>query len=246
MQNSDFIFGIRAVIEAIESGREIDKVLIKRGLRSDLYVELIEKIRLLNITFQYVPGEKIDRITRKNHQGVIAYISPIVFHNIEEIIPSLYESGKQPLILILDKVTDIRNFGAIARTAECAGIDALVIPETGSAQINEDAIKTSAGALHVIHVCRSKNLQKTIEYLKFSGLKIIAATEKADHTYFSADFKGPVAIIMGSEDRGIALEHLKIADELVRIPVVGKIESLNVSVAAAVLIYEAFRQRNSN
>jgi 23S rRNA (guanosine2251-2'-O)-methyltransferase len=245
MQNSDFIFGIRAVIEAIESGREIDKVLIKRGLKSDLYSELIEKIRLLNITFQYVPVEKIERITRKNHQGVIAYISPIVYHNIEEIIPSLYESGKQPLILILDKITDIRNFGAIARTAECAGVDAIIIPETGSAQINEDAIKTSAGALHVINVCRSKNLQKTIQYLKNSGLKIIAATEKADHTYFSADFTGPIAIIMGSEDRGIALEYLKNADELVRIPIVGKIESLNVSVASAVLIYEAYRQRNS-
>ena len=239
----DFIFGIRSVIEAIDSGKEIDKILIKKGLSGDLFKELFEKIREYQVPFQYVPVEKINRLTRKNHQGVLAFISPVTFYDLENLLPSLFESGKTPLLLVLDQVTDVRNFGAIVRTAECAGVDAILVPEKGAARINADAVKTSAGALHLVPVCRSKDLKKSLVFLKESGLKIIAATEKATENYTETDLTGPAAIIMGSEEYGIDLQLLRIADQLVKIPILGKIESLNVSVAAGLLIYEAVRQR---
>ena len=242
----DFIFGIRAVIEAIDSGKEVDKILIKKGLSGDLFKELFEKIREFQVPFQYVPMEKINRVTRKNHQGVLAFISPITFYDLENFLPSVFESGKNPLILILDQVTDVRNFGAIVRTAECAGVDAVVIPEKGAARINADAVKTSAGALHFVPVCRTKDLKKSIIYLKESGLKITAATEKSSDNYTNADLTGPTAIIMGSEEKGIEQQLLKLADAQVQIPILGKIGSLNVSVAAGLLVYEAIRQRLSH
>jgi len=192
---------------------------------------------------QTVPAEKLDRVTRKNHQGVIAYISPITYSNIEEIVPGLFEKGETPLILILDQVTDVRNFGAIARTAEIAGVDAIIIPEKGAAQINADAIKTSAGALNLVPVCRTPSLSHTIKYLKNCGLRIVAATEKGERFYDETNMKDPLAIIMGSEDLGIESSLLKIADEWIKIPQFGQIASLNVSVAAGILIYEALRQR---
>lgn len=239
----DFIFGIRVVIEAVNSGKDIDKILIKKGLAGELFKELFEKIREHAIPFQYVPLEKINRITRKNHQGVLAFISPVTFYELENFLPSVFEAGKNPLILVLDQVTDVRNFGAVIRTAECAGVDAVLIPEKGAARINADAVKTSAGALHLVPVCRSKDLKKSIVFLKESGLKIVAATEKAAGNYTKADLTGPVAMIMGSEEFGIDEQLLKLADEQVRIPVLGKIQSLNVSVAAALLVYETVRQR---
>ena len=242
----DFIFGIRAVIEAIDSGKEVDKILIKKGLSGDLFKELFEKIREFQVPFQYVPMEKINRVTRKNHQGVLAFISPVTFYDLENFLPSVFESGKNPLILILDQVTDVRNFGAIVRTAECAGVDAVVIPEKGAARINADAVKTSAGALHFVPVCRTKDLKKSIIYLKESGLKITAATEKSSDNYTNADLTGPTAIIMGSEEKGIEQQLLKLADAQVQIPILGKIGSLNVSVAAGLLVYEAVRQRLSH
>jgi 23S rRNA (guanosine2251-2'-O)-methyltransferase len=192
---------------------------------------------------QKVPLERIDRITRKNHQGVIAFTSAITYQKLENIVPLLYEEGKIPFILLLDGVTDVRNFGAIARTCEVAGVDAIVIPERGSVSVNADAIKTSAGALHSIPVCREKNLKEAILFLKNSGIKVVAATEKAASFYTETDLSLPVAIVMGSEDMGVAPEHLRICDELVRIPQSGTIQSLNVSVAAGVLIYEVVRQR---
>lgn len=243
--NSDFIFGIRAVIEAIKSGKEIEKVLIKKGLRGELFGELFSLVKELRIPFQYVPIEKIDRVTRKNHQGIVAYTSPIEYKNIEEILPSLFEQGKTPLFLILDQVSDVRNFGAIARTAECAGVDAIIIPTKGSAQVNSDAIKTSAGALHKIPVCRTESLKDTIKFIKESGVQIIAATEKSDDLYYQADYTLPTAIIMGSEEKGVYIEFLKLADQNVKIPILGEIESLNVSVAAAIITYEAVRQRSN-
>ena len=179
----DFIFGIRAVIEAIDSSKEIDKILLKKGSGGDLFKELFEKIREHQIPFQYVPQEKINRITRKNHQGVLAFISPVTFYELENFLPSVFEAGKNPLILVLDQVTDVRNFGAIVRTAECAGVDAIVIPEKGAARINADAVKTSAGALHLVPVCRTKDLKKSIVFLKESGLRITAATEKSSNNY---------------------------------------------------------------
>ncbi|MEI6140008.1 MAG: 23S rRNA (guanosine(2251)-2'-O)-methyltransferase RlmB [Mariniphaga sp.] len=245
MEKSDYIFGMHTIIEAILSGKEIEKILIKKGLQGELYRELMDLVHQMQIPIQLVPIEKIDRVTRKNHQGVLAFISPIAYQNIEEIIPRLYEEGKNPLILILDEITDVRNFGAIARSAEVAGVDAIVIPEKGSAQINADAIKTSAGALHLIPVCRTKSLSMVVKYLKNSGLKIVAATDKGEKYLFDVAMKDPLAIILGSEDLGIEAGLLKVADEWAKIPQFGQIKSLNVSVAAGIMIFEAIRQRTS-
>jgi 23S rRNA (guanosine2251-2'-O)-methyltransferase len=192
---------------------------------------------------QRVPVERIDRVTRKNHQGVIAFTSAVTYQRLENIVPLLYEEGKIPFILVLDGLTDVRNFGAIARTCEVAGVDAIVIPERGSVTVNADAIKTSAGALHTIPVCREQSLKEAIVFLKNSGIKVVAATEKAANYYTESDFSVPVAIVMGAEDMGVAADHLRVSDELVRIPQIGTIQSLNVSVAAGVLIYEVVRQR---
>ena len=244
-EDKDYIFGIRAVIEAIKAGKQIDKLMIKSGLKGELFFELIELVKQLEIPVQYVPNERINRVTMKNHQGVVAFISPIEFQHIENILPTIFEEGRTPFFVILDKVTDVRNFGAVARTAECAGVDAIIIPEKGSARISGDAVKTSAGALHKIPVCRVKSLAKTIKYLQESGIQLVAATEKANDLYYKVDFKIPVAILVGAEDRGVALEYLKVADQMVKIPILGDIESLNVSVAASVLIYEAVKQRMS-
>ena len=242
-QDKDFIFGIRAVIEAIKSGKQIDKLMIRSGLKGDLFFELIELVKKLEIQVQYVPNERLNRVTMKNHQGVVAFISPIEFQNLENLLPAIFEQGRSPLFIILDKVTDVRNFGAITRTAECANVDAIIIPEKGSAQISGDAVKTSAGALLKIPVCRVKNLSKTLKYLKDSGVQLIAATEKASDYYYQVEFTLPTAILMGAEDRGVELEYLKVADKMVKIPILGEIESLNVSVAASILIYEAVKQR---
>jgi len=244
IDKEDFLFGTRAVIEAIKKGKTIDKILIKKGLRNELISELQQLIKESEIGVQYVPIEKINRITRKNHQGVLAFISPIEFDNIETVIPGIYEEGKTPLLLVLDQITDVRNFGAIARSAECAGVQAIIIPEKGMARIGADAVKTSAGAIHNIPICKTNNLYHTVQFLKDSGIKIVAATEKGDKLYSNADMKSPLAIVMGSEDTGVSAQILKLADEQLRIPILGQIESLNVSVSAALMIYEAVRQRN--
>lgn len=243
LKKENIIYGIRPIIEAVKSGKEIDKILIQTGLNNELYFQLRKLINEFKIPFQYVPVKKLNRITSKNHQGVICFISNIVYHNIENLLPGIYEDGKLPLLLILDRITDVRNMGAIARTAECAGVDAIIIPEKGSAQINSDTIKASAGSLYKIPVCKSKNLKNTIEYLKESGVQIIAATEKAGNYYTSADFTKPTAIIMGSEENGVSGEYLKRSDFKVKIPILGDIESLNVSVATGVILYEAVNQR---
>ncbi|MBI5219396.1 MAG: 23S rRNA (guanosine(2251)-2'-O)-methyltransferase RlmB [Bacteroidia bacterium] len=244
-ERKNIIFGIRAVIEAIKSGKEIDRVLIKKGSQGDLIYELMQLIRKEQVPYQFVPIEKINSISTRNHQGVIAFTSQIGFRNIEEIIPALFEEGKTPLILILDQITDVRNFGAISRTAECAGADAIIVPDRGSAQINSDAVKTSAGALHLIPVCRTDNLVNTVRFLKNSGLQIIAATEKTSLLYHKADYSIPTAILLGSEEKGISPDLLKTADKIVRIPLKGKIESLNVSVVNGILLFEAVKQRTT-
>ena len=244
MNKEDFLFGTRAVIEAIKTGKTIDKVLIKKGLKNELFSELLQLLKENGIAPQFVPVEKINRFTRKNHQGVIALLSPIDFDNIENVLPGIFETGTTPLILVLDQITDVRNFGAIARSAECAGVNTIIIPEKGMARIGADAVKTSAGAIHHLPICKVVNLEKTIRFLKDSGIRIVAATEKGDKTYTSADFTGPLAIVMGSEDTGISPNILKLTDEQLRIPILGQIESLNVSVSAALMIYEAVRQRN--
>lgn len=239
----DMIFGTRSVIEAVQAGKEIEKILIRRDMTNELSRELFAALGKSTTPVQRVPLEKLNRITTKNHQGVIAFISPIVYQHIEDIIPTIYEEGRTPFVVVLDSVTDVRNFGAIARTCECAGVDAIVVPAKGAAIINADAIKTSAGALLSIPVCREINLGDSLKFLASSGLKLIAATEKASGNYTEVSFKEPIAIVLGSEDEGIDENHLRLCQDLVSIPLFGAIESLNVSVAAGVLIYEAVRQR---
>lgn len=240
----EMIFGTRAVIEAIEAGKEIEKILIRRDMSNELSRSLFAALEDRVVPIQKVPLEKLNLLTSKNHQGVIAFISPVQFQRLEDIIPFLYEQGKTPFIVVLDGVTDVRNFGAIARTCECAGVDAIVVPSRGGAAINADAVKTSAGALMNIAVCREENLWEALKFLSDSGLKLVAATEKAKQNYTEISMKEPLAIVMGSEEEGIAPEHLKLCNALVKIPILGKIQSLNVSVAAGVMIYEAVRQRN--
>lgn len=246
MRDKEIIFGIRAVIEAVEAGKDIDKVLVKRGLSGELFQELLDVLRLHEIPVQRVPVERIDRVTRKNHQGVIAFTSAVTYQKLEHIVPLLFEEGKNPFILVLDGLTDVRNFGAIARTCEVAGVDAIVIPARGSVSVNADAMKTSAGALHSIPVCRERSLKEAIVYLRQCGIKVVTATEKAAELYTSSDLTVPVALVMGAEDVGVAPEHLRLSDELVKIPQFGTIQSLNVSVAAGVMIYEVVRQRISS
>lgn len=237
------IFGVRAVIEAIEAGKEIDKILVKKDIQSELSKELFAAIKGTNIFVQRVPVERINRITTKNHQGVIAFVSAVTYYKVEDVVPALFEEGKVPFFVMLDGVTDVRNFGAIARTCECAGVDAIVIPSRNSVSVNADAMKTSAGALHTLPVCKEQSLTASIKYLKDSGFKIVAATEKGDYDYTQANYKDPLCIIMGAEDTGVSYDHLALCDEWIKIPLFGKIESLNVSVAAGVLIYEAVKQR---
>ena len=244
ISTDQLIYGIRPVIEAINAGKEVDRLYITRNAnKSELMTELKNLLKEKDIPWQEVPIEKIHRITRNNHQDVVCFISSISYASIENVVPGIFEKGETPLLLLLDRITDVRNFGAIARTAECAGAHAIVIPYRGAAQITADAIKTSAGALNNIPVCRENNLLDTIKYLRQSGLKIVAATEKGKDLYHQSDLTGPLAIVMGSEEDGVSNEIIRQADELVKIPLLGKISSLNVSVASGILLYEALRQR---
>ncbi len=247
MDSSDYIFGIRAVMEAIEAGKDIDKVLIKKDLNGELASELFGMIRANRILSQRVPLERLNKITRKNHQGVIAVLSAVTYHRLDHLVPQLYEDGVLPFIVVLDGITDVRNFGAIARTCECAGVDAIVIPEHGSVSVGGDAVKTSAGALHHLPVCRERSTAGAVRFLKDNGYRIVAASEKVDINYTQVDYTVPVAIVMGAEDTGISPEVLKLCDTFVSIPQFGHIGSLNVSVAAGVIMYEVVRQRlNAN
>jgi len=244
-KETDFIFGLRPVIEAIRAGKQIDRLLIRQGLQGSLYHELMTEVREKNIIYQIVPEERLELVTRKNHQGVLAWLALVEFQNIANMLPSVFEKGVDPLILLLDGISDVRNFGAIIRSADCFGVHAAIIPEKGAARITADAIKTSAGALNSFPVCREKSIVKTVEYLKESGLKIICADEKTGVPASKADLSGPVALIMGSEDRGISREVMALSDVTVRIPMTGVIASLNVSVAAGILLYEIVNQRAS-
>ncbi len=243
MDKNDYIFGIRAILEAIEAGKSIDKVLLRREIGGDLAKELIEKVREYDIVMQRVPLEKLNRITMKNHQGAIALLSPVGYHKVDNVIPQLYEDGKTPLAVVLDGVTDARNFGAIARSADCAGVDFIVIPERGSASASSDAVKASAGALFYVPVCRERDTLSAVRKLKDNGYLIVGASEKGAESYVKADYTVPVAIVLGAEDTGISPEVLKVCDTLAAIPILGNIGSLNVSVAAGVMLYEAVRQR---
>ncbi len=241
--NTDMVFGIRPVMEAVRSGKVFDKLFVQKNLTGDLSKEILEEIKAANVLITKVPIEKLNRITRKNHQGMVGFISPIEFASIDHIIDSCYASGKEPFVLALDRITDVRNFGAIVRTAECAGIDAIIVPSRGAAQISSDAMKTSAGALNHVAICRTNNMTALLGALKNMGLNLIACTEKTKESVYQADYAQPLAIVLGSEEDGISSEVLKICDQRAKIPVNGQIESLNVSTAAGIIIYEALRQR---
>lgn len=243
MEASDYIFGLHPVLEAIEAGRTIDKLYIKKDLHGDLAIRLCKTARERGVPTQRVPVEKLNKITRKNHQGVIAQMAAIDYYSLESLVPTLFDDGVLPFILILDGITDVRNFGAIARTAECCGVDAIVIPARGSVSVGADAIKTSAGALLHVPVCRVESLRDAVAFLQQSGCQVACSTEKSSVNYTTADFTTPLALVMGAEDCGISPEILAMADTRVAIPMFGHIGSLNVGVAAGVMMYEVVRQR---
>lgn len=239
----DIIYGVRAVIEAVKADRPINKIFIQRGMQKELFYELKDALADKKYNLQFVPIHKLNRLTRKNHQGVIAQVSPIRYQEIEPILNKLYDNGEVPLFLILDRLTDVRNFGAIARTAECVGVHAIIIPNKDSVSVTGDAVKTSAGALNKIPVCKVQDLNSVIHYLKESGVQIAASTEKTDKPLYEADFTVPLAIVMGSEEDGVSMKILAEADIKAKIPMTGTIDSLNVAVSAGIMMYEASRQR---
>jgi 23S rRNA (guanosine2251-2'-O)-methyltransferase len=245
MKNKEFIaYGIHPIREALNEGKSIDKVLVQKGLRGESSNALVSDLRKAGAPVQFVPKIKLDKITGKNHQGLIAFISPVEYQNIEWLLPNIYEKGLTPFILVLDSVTDVRNFGAICRTAECAGVHAIVVPSKGSAQVGPDAIKTSAGALLRVPICRANNLTDTLNFLKSSGLKVFACHENADQIHTESKLSEPSVFVMGSEESGISTEILATSTDQTRIPIVGNTSSLNVSTATGIILFEALRQRN--
>lgn len=243
MEKDNQIFGLRAIIEAIQSGAVIDKVFVQKDASGELMRELLKVIKRTNTNFSYVPAEKLNRLTHLNHQGAVAVISPIAFHDLESLVETVTESGKTPLFLILDQISDARNFGAIIRTAECTGVNGIIVQKAGSAPVNGDTVKTSAGAVFNIPICKVEHIKDAIFHLQGSGIKTVAATEKTETDIYGIDLSVPVAIIMGSEDRGINPSVLKIVDEKAKLPMFGTIGSLNVSVACGAFLYETVRQR---
>ena len=241
----NLIFGMRAVIEAMEAGKTIDRIFLKNDTTGDLASRLQSMSKARGVPVMRVPVEKLNRLTRKNHQGVVAFISPVPYYDVEEVVTGLFEEGLNPFLIVLDGITDTRNFGAIARTADCAGVDAIIIPDRGSVSVTPEAVKTSAGALFHVPVCRVRNLIDTVRLLKTQGVKIVGASEKTQTDYTTVDFTDPVALVMGAEDVGISQGVLRECDAQAAIPMLGNIESLNVSVAAGVLTYEVVRQRLS-
>ena len=243
MEQETKIYGLRAIIEAINSNKAIDKVFLQKGLKGELFQELESLLRKERLNTSYVPVEKLNRLTNNNHQGAVATIAPIEFYDIDNLVLDVIESGKTPLFLLLDQISDVRNFGAIIRTAECTGVDGIIIQKKGGAPVNGDTIKTSAGAVFKVPLCKVDHIKDAMFHLQASGIKIIAATEKTDNTIYDISFKEPCAIIMGSEGKGINPSVLKLADEKAKLPLLGEIESLNVSVACGAFLYEAVRQR---
>lgn len=243
MKNTEQIYGIRAVIEAINANEPIDKVFIQKGLKGDLSREMETLMRKNSISASYVPVEKLNRLTKNNHQGVVATISPITFLSIDELVANVAGNDKAPLFLLLDQLSDVRNFGAIIRTAECTGVDGIIIQKRGAAPVTADTIKTSAGAAFRVPIAKVDHIKDAVFFLQASGIQVVAATEKTDNTIYDVSFTAPTAIIMGSEDIGIAPSIIKASDHLAKLPMLGSIGSLNVSVACGVFLYEVLRQR---
>ena len=236
------VYGIRPVLELIESGKEIDTIYLQKDIKAEWIntIRLKEKEYKLNI--KHVPKYKLNSITRKNHQGVIAICSNIIFQNFENLLISSFQKGEFPFFLLLDRITDVRNFGSICRSAECMGVHGIIIPKKNSAQINSVAIKASSGAITNINICRENNLEKVIKYAKTSGLKIVACSEKSQNSIFNTMLNCPILIIIGSEKDGISQKLLSLSDEFISIPISGKTDSLNASVATGIILYEKNRQ----
>ena len=243
IDKSQYIYGIHAVLEALDAGQDIDKILLSKTLNAETVQKISDMARQLRVPMQRVPVQKIDRITRRNHQGVLAMMAAVTYYHVEDLVPQLFDKGENPFFVVLDGVTDVRNFGAVARTCDCASVSAIVIPDRESVSVNADAVKTSAGALNYLPVCRESNLAKAVKLMRDSGIKIVGTDDKTRTNYTKADFTGPVAIVLGSEDKGISPEIKKLCDTLVTIPEFGHINSLNVSVAGGIIIYEVVRQR---
>lgn len=243
MEKEQQIFGIRAIIEAVQAGKEIDKVFVQKDLQGDLMKELLKVLKQNGVNFSYVPVEKLNRLGDRNHQGAVASISPISFADLDELIATLLEENKKPLFIVLDGISDARNFGAIIRTAECTGVNGIIIPKQGSAPVNGDTVKTSAGAVFNIPICKVDHVKDAVFHLQSSGIKTVAATEKTNNNIYEIDFTEPVAIVMGSEDKGVNPSVLKVVDEKAKLPMYGTISSLNVSVACGAFLYEVVRQR---
>lgn len=243
LKKNEIIYGFTPVLETLNSGKEIEKIFVFKSMLAHKATELNKLAKQYDIPVQYVPKEKLNRFTNQNHQGVVAIVSPVSYIDIEILLPTIFETGRAPFLLILDKVTDVRNLGSIARTAECAGVDAIIVPYRGSAMINSDAVKTSAGALNNINLCRVSNLKNTIQFLKDSGVQLVAATEKSENPFYQIDYRNPVAIVMGSEESGISEEYLKLCNEAVQIPMTGSTQSLNVAVATGIILFEGTKQR---
>lgn len=243
MEYKNYIYGIHPIIEAIDSGKNIDRIYIQKDSNVLKNKSFKEKIKKYRIPFKLVPREKLRSLTLKNHQGVFAFISPIEFHSIDELLPIIYKKNKNPLLLILDRITDVRNFGSIVRTAECGGVDTILIPSKGSTIINSDAIKASSGAILQMPICKELDLYKSLLKLKNYGIQLVAATEKSDTTFYEVDFSLPIAFIIGNEQYGIDSSYLSIIEKQVKLPMLGKISSMNVSVVCGVFIYEAIRNR---
>lgn len=242
MEN-DFIFGIWPVVEALRGGKEFNAILIQTGLSAPQLGEIRELAAEFEVPLKHVPIQKLNRITRKNHQGIVGLTSPVEYQKIENLVPIWFEDGINPLIVVLDRITDVRNFGAIARSCECMGVNAIVIPKQDGVSVTADAVRTSSGSLNRIPVCREENLKLTVEFLKASGFEVVGCTEKASETSMDQDFTVPTALIMGSEEKGIQNEIIRKCSSLVKIPMLGETNSLNVSVAAGMMLYEITRQR---
>lgn len=244
MEKSDMVYGTRAVMEAARSGRQLERVFLQTGVTNDLMKELVHTLKERKVPYSWVPAEKLNRLTTKNHQGAVALISAVQYADLQAVIDHAYANGRAPFLLLLDRITDVRNFGAVARTCECLGLDAIVLEEKGNAPVTADAVKTSAGALNHLPVCKVSSLKQTMRNLRDNGILVVACTEKATESLFQADLSGPLALVLGSEEDGIADALLKEADRMLNIPIQGKVASLNVSVAAGIAMYEGVRQRS--
>ena len=243
MKDTTTIFGIRAVIEAIQNDETIDKIFIQKGLSGQLFQELQHKMKSGDYNISYVPVEKLNRLVKGNHQGIVAKISPVKFADLETVVENSLQKSTSPLFLLLDQVDDVRNFGAIIRTAECSGVDAIIFPKKGAAPVTADTVKTSAGAIFKIPLIKVDHIKDAIYYMQASGIRVVAATEKTDELLYAVDFTQPTALVMGNEGKGISDSVLKLVDEKAKLPMQGTIGSLNVSVACGAFLYEVVRQR---